>query len=69
MRGAINTSTGARGGRVKVSLYKINKGNAVEGGSGLSILEEFSSGFFLAGQPLLKFYSAVWPLIIIVDAH
>ena len=69
MRGAINTSTGARWGRGKVCLYKIKRGNAVEGGSGLSILEKFSSGFFLAGQPLLKFYRAAWPLIIIVVAH
>ena len=25
------------------------------------VFEKFSSGFFLAGQPLLKFYRAAWP--------
>ena len=70
MRGAINHSTEARWGRVKVSSYKIKGGN----------LEKFGSDVFLAGQPaipildanptpcqtLLKFYRAAWPLIITV---
>ena len=36
VRGAMNPSTGARWGRGKVCLYKIKRGNAVEGGSGLA---------------------------------